>query len=121
MLLRKEQRALELEEMKKKTQRLLQSFESHSRPQQSTSPFVNRIMSFSIRSIGIMFPLSLGRDGTEMPLSTSTDGSSAFLFSVTAVDFVTKREETGSARMQHCAFQFIPSYVWYCVPRNPII
>ena len=122
MLLRKEQRALELEEVKKKTQRLLQSFESQSRHRQRPSPFVNRIMSFSLRSIGIVFPLSLGKDGAEMPLSsvptTATDRSSALLFSVVAVDFVTKREETGNARMERCALQFISSYVSQALESN---
>ncbi|KAF8325178.1 uncharacterized protein EI90DRAFT_3157032 [Cantharellus anzutake] len=114
MLLRKEQRALELEEMKKKTQRVLQSFESQTQTQHRTSPLLNRTMSFSVRSIGIVFPLTLGSEGESMspssPLNTLTERSPAFLFSVAAMDFVTRREETGSVRMQRCAFQFISSF-----------
>src|SRR5690349_7109903 len=111
MLQRKEQRASELEEIKKKTQRVIQTFEG---PPKSGihSPFDNMIVSIDIRRIGIAFPLTLDKSVSDPSLRNSNANRDvpAFLFSIKSVEFVTRRSETGHAKMVDFAFQFVPRY-----------
>jgi protein CSF1 len=112
MLQRKEQRVLELQEMKKKTQHVMRSMESSSPPRTQQSPFGNRVISISLRRIGIVFPLSLKTTITTLAPSTfaslEAEKAPAFLVTVQSLDFVTQRDETGNARMFGLAFQFVP-------------
>ena len=112
MLQRKEQRALELQEIKKKTEHVMRSMEGPNNARTKRSPFGNRIISISLRHIGIVFPLSLNTTITApVPLPSASlkdEKAPAFLVTVQSLDFVTQRDETGNARMVGFAFQFVP-------------
>lgn len=111
---RKEQRALELEEIKKKTQRVMRTFEATATSPGTRTSLNNVVIHIDIRNIGIVFPLTLEKSvvpRSGLPLSEVGGGVPAFLFSVKSLDFVTQRYETGNAKMLGFAFQFVPRFV----------
>jgi hypothetical protein len=116
MLLRKEQRSLELEEIKKKTQRVMKTLERPSPSADRRSWLDRRIIALDVNSIGVAFPLSTQDDlffsgGTRHPGSTNSSSIPAFLFSIHHVEFRTQRYETGNARITDFAFQFVSRLV----------
>ncbi|KZO94333.1 hypothetical protein CALVIDRAFT_517511 [Calocera viscosa TUFC12733] len=116
MLIRKEQRAEEIETIKAQTQRVLQTFETQDRiqaAQPTASWFFTRFIYISVSRIGVSFPLTL--DAIGVP-SIDSEGSAplpvspAFLFSITAVTFMSEPNNTGSAALQDMSFQFVPRF-----------
>jgi hypothetical protein len=125
MLSRQEQRASELEEVRRKTRRVMRTLESNEHPYTvaETKTFLdNRKIEFTVRDIGIAFPLTLQDDlmlpqmgsSTITPLSPSS--VSAFLISLSSISFVTQRYETGQAKLEAFSFQFVPGWVLYICP-----
>jgi hypothetical protein len=112
MLVRKEQRALELAAFKQKAQSILRTFEIGSRDTQireKSAWLDDFIINISIRNIGVAFPLTHDQD-LELPQIGSGDFTAvrAFLFSIRMVEFGMHRGETGQATMQSLSFQFVP-------------
>lgn len=115
MLQRKQDRSLELEEIRSKTRHVIRKFEDSETPVNQTTPFQNRILSLNIQEIGIAFPLSEQIDIEYNGVGASSPVA-AFLFSIESMRFATQREESGTARIMGFAFQFVPS----CVPITPV-
>jgi hypothetical protein len=112
MLVRREQRALELATFKEKTQRILKTFDIGSRDtqvQEKSAWLDDYIINVSTRNIGVAFPLTHDQD-LELLQIGSRDSTAvrAFLFSIKLVEFGTHRGETGQATMQSLSFQFVP-------------
>ena len=112
MLVRKEQRALELAAFKEKTQSILKTFGVGNRDSQAHAKSTwlgDYIINVSTRNIGVAFPLTCDQD-LELLQIGSRDSTAvrAFLFSIKFVEFGTHRGETGQATMQSLSFQFIP-------------
>ncbi|KAG7098617.1 hypothetical protein E1B28_000539 [Marasmius oreades] len=116
MLERREQRSLELAAFKSKAQQILKTFEVTPSPQleqESTQPklpfWLNQyVIEFSIRSVGVAFPLAHDHD-----MSSTSSGEravKAFLFSIKTISFETHRGETGQANMKSLSFQFISTF-----------
>lgn len=111
LLVRKEQRTLELAAFKEKTQSILKTFEIGSRDVQlqEKSGWVDEYtINVSAQNIGVAFPLTHDHD-LELPQTGSRDSAAvrAFLFSIKLVEFGAHRGETGQANMQSLSFQFI--------------
>jgi hypothetical protein len=111
MLDRKEQRALELATFKEKTKSILRTFEvkvQDAEPMKKPPWLNNYTIHFSIRNIGVAFPLIHDHD-LELPQTGSRDSSAvrAFLFSIKSIEFGTQRGETGQAIMKGFSFQFV--------------
>lgn len=119
MLVRKEQRALELAAFKEKAQSILKTFEIGSRDTQvreKSAWLDNYVINVSTRNIGVAFPLIHDQD-LELPQIGSRDSTAvrAFLFSIKLVEFGTHRGETGQATMQSLSFQFVPGSGYFVV------
>ncbi|TDL24302.1 hypothetical protein BD410DRAFT_116796 [Rickenella mellea] len=114
LLVRKEQRALELEEFKEKARIIMRTFDVNPRttPAPATSSFLsNRTVKITMSNVGVAFPLSLDT-AIQIP-HASMRGSSplrAFLFSIKSVSFEAHRGETGRAHMDGFSFQFVPRF-----------
>jgi hypothetical protein len=111
MLVRKEQRVLELAAFKEKTQSILKTFEIGGRDtkvQEKSNWLDDYIINVSTRNIGVAFPLTHDQD-LELPHAGSSDSTAirAFLFSIKAVEFGTHRGETGQATIRSLSFQFV--------------
>jgi hypothetical protein len=109
MLERQELRAMELAAFKEKAQSILKTFDVHVGDIQLERASVNDfIITVSIRSIGVAFPL-IHDEELELPHKKRKDSAAvrAFLFSVKSIEFGTHRGETGQAVIQHLSFQFI--------------
>ncbi|KAK1218471.1 Macrophage colony-stimulating factor 1 receptor [Marasmius sp. AFHP31] len=108
MLERREERSHELDAFKEKAQQILKTFEvAPPRDQQPemertlTSWLNQYVVEFSIRSVGVAFPLAHIYDGEK------EREVKAFLFSIKSINFGTHRGETGQAIMKSLSFQFI--------------
>ncbi|KAG8700051.1 hypothetical protein FRC09_006205 [Ceratobasidium sp. 395] len=119
MLSRQEQRAQELEEVRRKTRQVMRTLESSDHPYaaEETKTFLdNRRIEFTVKDIGIAFPLTLQDDlmlpqmGSSIITPLSPSSVSAFLISLSSVSFVTQRYETGQAKLVAFSFQFIPGF-----------
>lgn len=116
MLSRQEQRASELEEVLRKTRQVMRTLESSEHPHAATQTKTfldNRKIEFTVKDIGIVFPLTLQDDmlpqmGSSIITSLSPSSVPAFLISLGSVSFVTQRYETGQAKLKAFSFQFIP-------------
>ena len=108
--LRQEQRALEVEEIKNKTKRVIRAFEvqkAATPSQRSTSFLDNRTLLIEVADIGIAFPLALKNE-----IEVDAIGSvPAFLMSIKSAAFSVKRYESGHASMGRLSFQFVKQYV----------
>jgi len=116
MLQRKEDRALELKEIRNKTRHVLKTFEDPEPREKRATAFQNRIVSVSIKRIGIAFPFNPHQTDVKAPSQPSFinsqkafKGVPAFLFSIESLLFKTQREERGFAKVKNFAFQFVPS------------
>ena len=115
VLIRREQRANELEEFKEKTRSLMKSLDIKLGEQKKTPSEKSLLelytFGLTIKNIGVAFPLSLARD-LQMPRSGSHDDSSvrAFLFSIKTLEFGTQHGENGQASMTGFSFQFVTRY-----------
>ena len=108
MIVRQEQRAIELAAFKEKTQSIIKTFDDKVRDShltETTGWLGGYIVDVSIRNIGIAFPLAY--DDGQPGLHTAT-GIKAFLFSIRSITFKTDRGETGEALMDKLCFQFVP-------------
>ncbi|CAE6460827.1 unnamed protein product [Rhizoctonia solani] len=119
MLSRQEQRATELEEVRRKTRQVMRTLESNEHPHsvRETKTFLdNRKIEFTVRDIGIVFPLTLQDDlmlpqmGSSIISPLSPSSVPAFLISLRSVSFVTQRYETGQAKIDAFSFQFVPGF-----------
>jgi len=119
-LLRQEQRALELEEMKKKTKRVMRTFvvqKSTASLKRSSSLLDNRTVLINVADIGVAFPLAL-RDEIEVDAIGCVP---AFLMSIKTATFSVKRYESGHASMGRLSFQFVKQYVTTYSEMTPIL
>ncbi|KZT51915.1 hypothetical protein CALCODRAFT_521058 [Calocera cornea HHB12733] len=116
MLVRKEQRAGEIETIKAQTQRVLQTFETQDRmqaAQPTASWFFTRFIYISVSRIGVSFPLTLDEIGVP---SVDNRGSAplpvspAFLFSITTFTFLSEPNNTGTAALKDMSFQFVSRF-----------
>ncbi|KAG9119662.1 hypothetical protein FRC07_005207, partial [Ceratobasidium sp. 392] len=119
MLSRQEQRAHELEEVRRKTRRVMRTLESSDHPYaaKETKTFLdNRKIEFTVKDIGIAFPLTLQDDlmlpqmGSSIITPLSPSSVPAFLISLSSISFVTQRYETGQAKLVAFSFQFVPGF-----------
>ena len=114
VLIRKGERATELEEFKEKTRSLMKSLDVKIGEQKKSERSLLEMYTISlvIKNIGVAFPLSLARD-LHMPRSGSHDDSAvrAFLFSIKTLEFGTQVGENGQASMTGFSFQFVSRYV----------
>jgi hypothetical protein len=123
MLVRKEQRALELAAFKEKTQSILKTFEIGGRDakvQEKSTWLDDYIINVSTRNIGVAFPLTHDQD-LELPQTGSSDSTAirAFLFSIKAVEFGTHRGETGQATIRSLSFQFVSRSEYFVIAIVP--
>ncbi|RPD53525.1 hypothetical protein L227DRAFT_535889, partial [Lentinus tigrinus ALCF2SS1-6] len=114
VLIRREQRASELEEFKEKTRSLMKSLDIKIGEQKMLSEkSLLELYTFglNIKNIGVAFPLTLARD-LQMPRSGSHDDSAvrAFLFSIKTLEFDTQLGENGQASMTGFSFQFVTRF-----------
>ncbi|RDX54978.1 hypothetical protein OH76DRAFT_1397305 [Lentinus brumalis] len=114
VLIRREQRANDLEEFKEKTRSLMKSFDIKLGEQKTASEkslLELYTVGLTIKNIGVAFPLSLARD-LQMPRSGSQDDSAvrAFLFSIKTLEFDTQLGENGQASMTGFSFQFVSRF-----------
>ncbi|KAG9100753.1 hypothetical protein FS749_013050 [Ceratobasidium sp. UAMH 11750] len=119
MLSRQEQRAHELEEVRRKTRQVLRTLESSEHPYspKETKTFLdNRKIEFTVKDVGIAFPLTLQDDlmlpqmGSSIITPLSPSSVPAFLISLSSISFVTQRYETGQAKLAEFSFQFVPGF-----------
>ncbi|CAE6438798.1 unnamed protein product [Rhizoctonia solani] len=119
MLSRQEQRATELEEVRRKTRQVMRTLEYNDQPHsiRETKTFLdNRKIEFTVKDIGIVFPLTLQDDlmlpqmGSSIISPLSPSSVPAFLISLRSVSFVTQRYETGQAKINAFSFQFVPGF-----------
>ncbi|CAE6416310.1 unnamed protein product [Rhizoctonia solani] len=119
MLSRQEQRAAELEEIRRKTRRVMRTLEHNDHPSsiRETKTFLdNRKIEFTVKDIGIVFPLTLQDDlmlpqmGSSIISPLSPSSVPALLISLRSVSFVTQRYETGQAKIDMFSFQFVPGF-----------
>lgn len=110
VLIRKEQRATELEEFKEKTRSLMRTLDIKIGEQSASQKSLLELYTIAvvINNIGVAFPLSLARD-LQMPRSGSHDDSAvrAFLFSIKSLTFGSQLGENGQASVANFAFQFV--------------
>ncbi|KAG8749294.1 hypothetical protein FRC11_011464, partial [Ceratobasidium sp. 423] len=119
MLSRQEQRATELEEIRRKTRQVMRTLENSDHPHsvRETKTFLdNRKIEFTVKDIGIVFPLTLQDDlmlpqmGSSIISPLSPSSVPAFLISLRSVSFATQRYETGQAKIDAFSFQFVPGF-----------
>ncbi|KAG8862253.1 hypothetical protein FRB96_001832 [Tulasnella sp. 330] len=117
MLLRKDQRALELAEIRKKGKLLRTTLEREASAIQEASPswLDRQVLTIIVQSIGVSFPLSTREDfipASASPGSGAFSPSSvkAFLFSISSIQFATHRYERGALDIEDFSFQFIPDF-----------
>ncbi|CAE6424846.1 unnamed protein product [Rhizoctonia solani] len=119
MLSRQEQRAAELEEIRRKTRRVMRTLEHSDHPHsiRETKTFLdNRKIEFTVKDIGIVFPLTLQDDlmlpqmGSSIISPLSPSSVPALLISLCSVSFVTQRYETGQAKIDAFSVQFVPGF-----------
>ncbi|KAG8747816.1 hypothetical protein FRC10_011261 [Ceratobasidium sp. 414] len=119
MLSRQEQRAQELEEVRRKTRQVMRTLEFGERPyaEKETKTFLdNRKIEFTVKDVGIAFPLTLQDDlmlpqmGSSIITPLTPSSVSAFLISLSSISFVTQRYETGQAKLAAFSFQFVPGF-----------
>ncbi|TFY67887.1 hypothetical protein EVG20_g3774 [Dentipellis fragilis] len=111
VLERQEERSRELSDFKEKTKRFMQTFEvktKDSNIDQRLSWLADYAVTFTIRNIGVAFPLAFDQT-LEFPRATPDESAAvrAFLFSVRSLTFDTERTGAGSAMMQSFSFQFV--------------
>ncbi|KAI0663325.1 hypothetical protein C8Q70DRAFT_1102776 [Cubamyces menziesii] len=113
VLVRKEERASELEEFKEKTRSLMKTLDVKIGEQSAAEKSLLELYTVSlvINNIGVAFPLSLARD-LQMPRSGSHDDSAvrAFLFSIKRLSFGSHLGENGQASVTNFAFQFVSRF-----------
>jgi len=113
MIIRKEQRATELDEIKKKTQRFITTLDlESSKSDPGPSWLDNKQVVISIESIGIAFPLTIEADIMLVPTPQVITGfpsssGGAFLFSIQSMEFFAKRYEAGNAKIIDLSFRFV--------------
>ncbi|KAH6910365.1 hypothetical protein BKA70DRAFT_1272889, partial [Coprinopsis sp. MPI-PUGE-AT-0042] len=113
MIVRQEQRAVELAAFKEKTQSIIKTFDDKVRDshlKESSGWLGSYIVDVSIRNLGIAFPLAYG----EFNGMHAAAGIKAFLFSIRSITFKTDRGETGEALMDKLCFQFVPRFRQSC-------
>ncbi len=118
MLLRQEQRAVELEEIRQKGRFLRTKLERASSTQvpPKSSWFDDREVTVEILSIGVAFPLSAEEDvilsHSLLPTGTHLASSSvtAFLFSIAEIHFLSQRYQKGELQIHDFAFQFVGQF-----------
>ncbi|CAE6514246.1 unnamed protein product [Rhizoctonia solani] len=119
MLSRQEQRTTELEEVRRKTRQVMRTLEYNDHPHsiRETKTFLdNRKIEFTVKDVGIVFPLTLQDDlmlpqmGSSIISPLSPSSVPAFLISLDSISFVTQRYETGQAKINAFSFQFVPGF-----------
>ncbi|EIN11333.1 hypothetical protein PUNSTDRAFT_98433 [Punctularia strigosozonata HHB-11173 SS5] len=109
---RQEHRAHQLAEFKEKTQHVMRTFDIKKEPQQDQASWIDQYsVDFSVRNIGVAFPLSLDLY-LELPQNQDQTVSSvpAFLFTVSSLVFASEHGESGQATMKGFCFQFVPRF-----------
>lgn len=109
MLLRREQRAIELSEFKGKARKVMQTFNMSPQSKSSINngnPWGNRMVIFSISNFGVAFPLDSTSERSQQDTATR-----AFLFSIISLGFQSHRGETSQVLMRGFSFQFVSRYV----------
>ncbi|KAG9009804.1 hypothetical protein FRB93_005075 [Tulasnella sp. JGI-2019a] len=117
MLLRKDQRGLELAEIRKKGKLLRTTLEREASvvPEPSPSWLDQQILTIVVQSIGVSFPLSTRDEFIPASAASGVGAFSpssvrAFLFSISSIRFATHRYERGALDIEDFSFQFIPSF-----------
>ncbi|KAG8901896.1 hypothetical protein FRB99_005016 [Tulasnella sp. 403] len=118
MLLRKEQRSVELAEIRKKGKLLRTKLEreTSTTKEQEESWLDERVVMIEVRSVGVAFPLST--DDNFMPSHTPLETTipfvpssvRAFLFSVRSIRFSAQKYEKGDMDVEDFSFQFVPDF-----------
>ncbi|KAL4073990.1 hypothetical protein J3A83DRAFT_4507268, partial [Scleroderma citrinum] len=110
LLVRRRQRATELEAFKQKTRTILKTFEAPRHDagiEENASWLMKHSITVDVERIGVAFPLSFDQS-LEFPGSTSHDipAVRAFVFSVRRIRFNTQRGEIGYMTTKELSFQF---------------
>lgn len=114
VLLRQEQRAIELEEFKLKAKKVMQTFNTKPRAYPSSSSqtvLTGRTVKVSMTNFGIAFPLELTRTyKVQRVESQHIQPTKAFLIAIDSLEFHTHEGERGQFLMKGFSFQFVPRY-----------
>ncbi|TFK25683.1 hypothetical protein FA15DRAFT_334222 [Coprinopsis marcescibilis] len=113
MLDRQEQRAIELQAFKEKTQTILKTFDVKVGDvplEETTSWLEDYVVNVSVQNIGVAFPLMHDHEFDVGRISRESAPIKAFLFTIRSISFKTNRGETGDAFMQKLCLQFVPRF-----------
>ena len=119
MLVRSQQRAAEIAEIRSKTKKVLRTWDIKPRETRVRDPaslFSNRIITFSVSKLGVAFPLTLDQDilvedlNPHASATFATSEHPAFLLSISRMTFTSRKDEAGTASIENLAFQFVPKY-----------
>lgn len=118
MLLRKEQRILELNEFKEKARRVMQTF--NVKPRQPSlvdthSFFSDRTVKLSVKNIVAAFPLQLDNHTSFLSREASDGSTRAFMACIDTLSFQTQRGVSSEAVMNGFCFQFVSRYGYTCL------
>ena len=115
MLLRKEQRAMELDEFKNKAKKVMQTFNVKPTALPSSasagSVFGERSIMITMTNFGIVFPLSQERANYSIrDFREQNSASKAFLICIDRLQFETQKGKRGRFDMKSFCFQFVSRY-----------
>ncbi|THH07232.1 hypothetical protein EW145_g3529 [Phellinidium pouzarii] len=115
VLMRKEQRALELNGFKEKARKVMKTFNVNTRAlAKQGAYFSSHTIQVSMLNLGVAFPLELNR--SQAPEIGMDDAvTRAFLFTIKSFEFQTQRGQSGQALMKDFCFQFVSRFN----PENP--
>ena len=110
----KDNRADEMAEIKSTTSRMFKKLDAGSATVPEESWLSTRLLSVQVAGLGLAIPLldirSMGRRGSEEPVQPIVP---ALLFSIRAIEFVNKRNETARFTLQRMALQFAEKCVLF--------
>ena len=109
VLLRQEQRALELQEFKLKARKVMETFNMNpytSTTKESTGFLGTRNIKVAVLDFGIAFPLEL-LNLSSSPMLRGELVTKAFLLSIKSLAFRVQQGKTGQALMKTFCFQFV--------------
>ncbi|KLO15399.1 hypothetical protein SCHPADRAFT_995885 [Schizopora paradoxa] len=114
VLLRQEQRAMELEEFKLKAKKVMQTFNTKPKAYPSSSSqtvLTGRTVKVSMTNFGVVFPLELTRTYKMQKAEFQhVQPTKAFLIAIDSLEFHTHEGERGQFLMKGFSFQFVPRF-----------
>ncbi|KAI5121559.1 hypothetical protein M0805_000740 [Coniferiporia weirii] len=113
MLLRKEQRALELDGFKEKAKKVMNTFNVNPRASSLARQgafLSDRTIKVSMSNLGVALPLGLVRRQEDRTTLGEDSATKAFLLSIKSLVFQTQQGESGQALMKGFCFQFIDRF-----------